>query len=169
MGPRRVRLGLLLGAAVFVCGAIAAAETLGALQSRFDREADSVRKAKLLEKLGDAQFAAARQAGKANDYSTVALTMEKYRDNVRAALAALKNQHPDAERHSGGYRQVQFHVRKALRELEETLLIAPLVYKPPLQLVHNDLADINDELLRLLFPRRPGEQRKAASAAEKKP
>jgi hypothetical protein len=169
MAPRRARLAVLLSAAIVVCGALAAADSLSELQSRFDHESDSVRKAKLLEKLGDAQFAVARQAEKANDFGTVGLTMEKYRDNVRAALAALKKQHPDAERHFAGYRQVQFHVRKALRELEETLLVAPPEYKPPLQLVRGDLAAINDELLRMLFPRRSGEQRKAASPAEKRP
>jgi hypothetical protein len=168
MGPRRSRLGVLLGAVIFVCGGLAAADNLSELQSRFDRESDSVRKAKLLEKLGDAQFAVAREAEKANDYGTVGLTLEKYRDNVRAAVAALKRQHPDAERHYGGYRQVQFHVRKALRELQETLLVAPPEYKPPLRLVRDDLAAINDELLRMLFPRRSGEQRKAASPAEKR-
>jgi len=74
-------------------------------------------KAKLLGKLGDAQFEEARRASKAGEYDAVGLTLEKYRDNVRSAIEALKKQHPDAEKQSNGYRQLQIHVHKAIREL----------------------------------------------------
>jgi len=77
-----------------------AQESVAELQAKFDRENNSVRKAKLLVKLGDAQFEESRRAGKAGDNNAVDATMEKYRDNVRAALDALKKQHPDAEKHA---------------------------------------------------------------------
>ncbi len=138
--------------AVFPSGA---SDSLADLQARFDREPNAVRKAKMLEKLGDAEFEAARSAGKAGDNGTVGLTLEKYRDNVREALEALKKEHPDAERHSNGYRQLEFHVRKGIREVEETLLVAPEPYQPPLQIVRQDLIAMDDQLLRLLFPLHP--------------
>lgn len=133
-------------------------EKLSDLQAKFDREADSVHKAKMLEKLGGAEFEAASAAEKAGDYATAGLTLEKYRDNVRAALDALKKEHPEGERHSNGYRQLEIQLRKGLREVDETLLIAPDPYKPPLELVRRDLTAAEDELLRKLFPRRPGEK-----------
>ena len=80
--------------------------------------------------------------------------MEKYRDNVRAASAALEKQNPDGERHPNGYKQLEMHVQKGLRQVDEILLIAPPEYKPPLQLVRTDLVTLDDELLRLLFPRK---------------
>jgi hypothetical protein len=89
--------------------------------------------------------------------------MEKYRDNARGSLDALKKQHPDAERQLSGYKQLQMHIRKALRDLKEILLLAPPEVKPPLQLVQQDLANMDDELLRMLFPPRPG--KKSAEAA----
>jgi hypothetical protein len=144
-------------------------DSLAKLQDRFDRETDSIHKAKLLDKLGDAEFEEARKAEKANDYSTVGLTLEKYRDNVRAALGALKKEHPEAERHSNGYRQLEIELRKGLREVNETLLLAPAQYQPPLQLVRQDLSAADDELLRMLFPRRPGEKSLTPPAAGKKP
>src|SRR2546430_10716045 len=49
-------------------------------------------------------------------------TMEKYRDNVRAALDALKKQHPDAEKHSNGYRQIEMQVKQGIREVEDSML-----------------------------------------------
>jgi hypothetical protein len=168
MGARGVRLAVLFGAIFFICAGVFAADKVQELQARFDREADAVRKAKIFEKLGDAQFEEARKSGNAGDYSAVGLTMEKYRDDARAAFDALKKSQPDAERHSNGYKQLQFHVHRGLRELEEILVVAPVEYRPPLRLVRQDLGAINDELLRMLFPRRPGEQ-PLAPPAEKQP
>jgi hypothetical protein len=132
--------------------ALAATETVAELQARFDRESNSVRKAKLLLKLGDAQMEETRRASQANDFSTMDSVMEKYRDNARAAADALKKEHPDAERHTNGYKQLQIHVHKSIRELDEMLIVAPAEYRPPLDLVRRDLAAIDDELLKLLFP-----------------
>ena len=146
-----------------------ATESLGNLQSRFDRETNGVRKAKLLEKLGNAQLEETRRAGKAGDYTAVGLTLEKYRDNVRAALEALKRQHPDAEKQSNGYRQLEMHVRKGIREVDDVLLVSPEGYQPPLQLVRHDLVGMDEEMLKMLFPRRPGDQHPAAPPAEKQP
>jgi hypothetical protein len=147
----------------------AATDLLADLQARFDRETNAVRKAKLLGNLGDAQFEEARRAGKAGDHSTVALTLEKYRDNARAALEALKKQHRDAERNSNGYRQLESHVHHGIREVDESLLAAPEPYKPPLQIVREDLIAMDDELLKLIFPRRPLNAPGAPPSPEKKP
>ena len=123
----------------------------------------------MLSKLGDAQFEAARRAGKEGDYTTVGFTMEKYRDNVRAALEALKKQHPDAEKHSNGYRQMEMHVKQGIREVEDSMLAAPPPYKPPLQIVRQDLISMDEELIGLLFPRRPAGAKPPAPPAEKQP
>jgi hypothetical protein len=133
------------------------------LQARFEHESNSVHKAKLFEKLGDEQLAETRRASRDSDFVTVGMVMEKYRDNARGSLDALKKQHPDAERQLSGYKQLQMHIRKALRDLKEILLLAPPEVKPPLQLVQQDLANMDDELLRMLFPPRPG--KKSADAA----
>src|SRR5712672_161555 len=145
------------------------AQSLADLQVRFDREPSGVQKAKLLGKLGDAQFEEARRAGKAGEYDALGLTLEKYRDNVRSAIEALKKQHPDAEKQSNGYRQLQMHVHKAIREVDDTLIVSPEDYKPPLQLVRQDLVDLDDELLKLLFPRRPLNLLESSPPPEKQP
>jgi hypothetical protein len=145
----------LAAAVLCVLSLAAATEKLSDLQAHFDRETNSVHKAKLLEKLGDAQFDETRRAGSANDYNAVGVILEKYRDNVRAALEALKKEHPDAERQSNGYRQLEIHVRKGIREIDEILLLAPETLHPPILLVRSDLAAFDDEMLHMLFPRRP--------------
>ena len=70
-------LTVLLAAALLCAGTSFAVEDLVQLQKRFDAEHDGVRKAKLLQKLGDAQFAKEREYARANDYSAVGLMMEK--------------------------------------------------------------------------------------------
>jgi len=157
---RKAAIGVAaLVAAMLLCAAIGfGADDLEMLQQRFDAEHDGVRKAKMLQRLGDAQFAKERQEARANDYVAVGLEMEKYRDNVRAAVEALKRQHPDAEKHSSGYRQLEIHVAVGIREVQDVILAMPEAYRPPMELVQNDLRAIDVELLRLLFPRRPGEK-----------
>ena len=145
-----------------------AQQTVAELQAHFDKENNSVKKAKLLVKLGDSQFEEARRAGKEGDNNAVDATMEKYRDNVRAALEALKKQHADAEKHSNGYRQMEMHVKQGIREVEDSMLAAPAPYKPPLQIVRQDLISIDEELIRLLFPHRPADK-PVPPPAEKQP
>ncbi|MGA2811165.1 MAG: hypothetical protein ABSG16_07185 [Candidatus Acidiferrum sp.] len=132
-----------------------ATQSLSELQGHFDTEDNPVHKAKMMQKLADAQFDASHAAEKAEDYNTVGVTLEKYRDNIRAALTVLKKAHPDAEHKSNGYRQLQMEVHRGIREVEEALLASPEEFKPPLQLVRRDLITMNDEMLRLLFPKRP--------------
>ena len=160
-----VCVAALLMAVLLCAGAVFAADDLEVLQRRFDAEQDGVRKAKILQRLGDLQFAKERDAARANDYSAVGLVMEKYRDNVRAAVDALKKQHPDAEKHSSGYRQLEIHVAVGIREVRDVILAMPEPLRPPMQLVENDLKDMDKELLRLLFPRRPGERPAAPPGA----
>ena len=170
MGPRGFSpgwLGVFFASFVFV--APTAAQSLADLQSRFDHETNATHKAKLMEKLGEAQLAETRRADKAGDYNAVGLTMEKYRDNVRAAVDALKKEHRDAEKSPNGYRQLEMHIRRGIRELDETLLVTPEPYQPPLQLVRQDLFLLDDELLKMLFPRRPADHPAPTPPPEKQP
>jgi hypothetical protein len=153
---------MILGATVPAGTAHAATEDVNALQARFDHETNSVHKARLLEKLGDAQLELTRRASQTNDFKTIGFVMEKYRDNARAAVDALKKDHRDAEHHTSGFKQLQIHVHKALREVDEVLVVAPDEFRPPLEIVRRDLAAIDDELLDLLFPRHPTEKKPAA-------
>jgi len=153
------RVGRCVALPMLVVASCAAAiafatDKLSDLQARFDSETSGVHKAKMLQRLGDAEFEEASRAEKAGDYTTVDLIMEKYRDNARAASQVLEKENPDGERHPNGYKQLEMHIQKGLREVDEILLVAPPEFKPPLQLVRKDLLTLDDELLRFLFPRR---------------
>jgi hypothetical protein len=170
MKVRRTPLGALRSLTLFfLLWPAPAAGQLADLQARFDSEPNAVRKAKMLEKLGDSQFDEARRVEKTGDNSAVGLILEKYRDNARAALEALKKQHPNAEKQPNGYRQLEIHVRKGIREAGESLLAAPEPFKPPLEIVRHDLEAMDDELLKLLFPLRPLKEKTAPPPPEKQP
>ncbi|MGC1618233.1 MAG: hypothetical protein WA765_07045 [Candidatus Acidiferrum sp.] len=155
MGSRMTRRLAIPILALALGGSAGASETLSELQARFDGEINAVHKAKLMQKLGDAEFEEAGRAEKAGDYSKMGLLLEKYRDNVRAASDALLKADPDGARHPNGYKQLEMHLQKGLREMDEFLLEAPDPYKPPLQLVRQDLLAMDDKLLRSLFPENP--------------
>src|SRR5262249_260488 len=138
---------LVLFAAVLLLHSQANAQRPSELQARFDHEPSSVRKAKIFEHLGDQQFADARRASQAGDYQAVGEMREVYRKNARTSFEALKKEHPNAERQLSGYKQLQIHIHKGIREVDESLLVSPAEYKPPLVIVREDLSKMDDELL----------------------
>ncbi len=162
--PARSARTLLLLTVVSLSWPVSGADKLSDLQARFDQETNAVHKAKLFEKLGNEQFAEARHASQTRDYVTVGQIMETYRDNARAALNALKKEHPNAEHQLSGYKQFQIHIHRAVREVDEEILVVALEYRPPLELVRRDLSLMDDEVLLMLFPRRPGEKTMVAPA-----
>lgn len=163
------KLGLVFCAILLPVCTLAVIDKVKDLQDRFDKETHAGNKVKALQKLGDAQFEAAGKAGQAGDFITVGLTFEKYRDNVRSTLDLLKKQEPDADRHPGGYRLLELQVRRGMREVAETLITAPGELRPPLEIVRKDLLDMDDELIRLLFPRRSKDPDKTPPTAQEKP
>ena len=166
------RLGL--GYAVFFCFLLLLgcpplrADKVSDLQDRFDKEPHAANKVHILDKLAEAQFEAAAKADKDGDSIAVGLTFEKYRDNVRSVFELLRKQEPDADRHAGGYRHLELQARKGIREVEQTLVVVSAEMRPPLEIVRKDLLDLDDQLIRLLFPTRAGEPPKAAPKPEEK-
>jgi hypothetical protein len=133
---------------------VATADKVTELQSHFDRENHATSKVKILEKLGQAQFAAATSAQQAGNFNDIGLICEKFRDNVRTAFDLLKQQEPNAEKHPEGYRHLELQTRRGIREVEDLLIIVPQEVRPPIEIVRGDLIHFDDELIHLLFPSR---------------
>jgi len=165
---RSSRFFLLLAAASVFCACLHATDKLKELQSNFDKETHAGRKVKEFQRLANAQFAAATDAANSGNFVDVGFIFEKYRDNVRAAFELLRKQEPDADKHSGSYRQLELGVRQGMRQVEDMLLVAPEEVRPPLRIVHQDLLDMDDTLINLLFPRRTPDPVKVPAPAEAK-
>ncbi len=133
---------------------VVTADKVPELQAHFDRENHATSKIKLLEKLGQAQFAAATSAQQAGNFNDIGFICEKFRDNVRTAFDLLKKQEPNAEKHPEGYRHLELQTRRGIREVEDLLIIVPQEVRPPIEIVRGDLVQIDDELIHLLFPSR---------------
>jgi len=165
----RCGLHLLIFAALFARADAFPTDKLKDLQEHFDHDTHAGSKVKDLQKLAAAQFEAATTAGNAGDYIAVGFIFEKYRDNVRATFELLKKQEPDADRHPNNFRQLELGVRQGIREVEDTLLVSPEPVRPPLEIVHKDLIEIDGALINLLFPRRTKDPAKVPAPPEAKP
>jgi len=146
-----------------------AVDKLSDLQSRFDKETHAVGKLKVLDKLTDAQFEETRKASAAGDYVNAGLIFEKYRDNIRACFDLLRKQEPDADRHASEYRHLELQTRRGLREVEDVLITTPPDLRPPFEIVRRDILEMDDELIRLLFPKRTPDPEKVPPVPEAKP
>ena len=158
MNARRTFLSVLFFALCLAPRPVLPDEASAALQHQFDTEKDAGRKVKTFRKLSDAQFEIIHKANAAREFNSVGFTMEKYRDNLRAALDALKHQYPNPDKHIGPYKDLEFFVSQHLHIIDDQILTMPEEYHPPLQLVRRDVAAMEDELLHDLFPSRPGEK-----------
>jgi hypothetical protein len=153
--PSRGRRSFVCAALpLLLCAGAFAVDKVTELQQHFDRELHASDKIKTLDRLADAQFEVETRLETTGNFSEAALIFEKYRDNLRVAFELLRKQEPDAEKHSTPYRHLELQTRRGIREVEQTLLIAPLELRPPLEIVRKDIVDMDDELIRLLFPRR---------------
>ncbi|HJY86170.1 MAG TPA: hypothetical protein VKE24_04960 [Candidatus Acidoferrales bacterium] len=158
MGPVGTSSRLLLAAAALcVTTFLAQAQSaVDELQQQFQRENDAIRKVKILSKLGDAQFDRLHRETDEGKFAEALQTIAEYRDEVRTAEAALKASGADPERKPGGFKQLQIHLRKGLREISQTILLVPVEQRERFEAISSELAHINRELIDLLFPRQPG-------------
>jgi hypothetical protein len=149
---RLFTLCVALLAWLLFAGPTKAQDKIAELQQHFDKDGHAGSKLKLLEHLTDLQFDETRKASASGDFNRVGFIFEKYRDNLRTCFNLLRTQEPDAERHSNNYRRMELQARRGIREVEDTLTVVPPELRPPLELVHKDVLNIDDELIRLLFP-----------------
>jgi len=166
MGLRTVRAWIAASAmgtgALLMPVASQAQDSLAELREQFERETDPVRKAKAMTKLGDAQWQAARQASAAEDFEAARKLVRQYLDDTEVAAKALETSGINAEKKPRGFKDLQIHVRKSLRELEQMILTTPAELRGSLEVYRRDLLAIEKQLINELFPRQPGK------SAEKK-
>jgi hypothetical protein len=143
-------------AALALCAPLAAQDRLADDLAKFQHETDSVRKTRLLAKLGDEQVDLAKRQLK-EDHEVESLhTLEQYRDEVHEMVAALHSLGVDAEKKPAGFKELQISLRETIRRIDDLILTLNADKRPFFREVRNDLFADQNDLIDQLFPRKPG-------------
>jgi len=122
------------------------------LRTRFDHTADPIQRAKLMPQLEEAEFQVITKnldEGKPND----ALAMlQDFRDDVESCEQGLDEKHINAEKHSNGFKQLEFALRESMRHLDGILVGLTADEQGPFIKLGSDLDKLNRHLIRELFP-----------------
>lgn len=122
------------------------------IEAQYQNEHDSVRKAKLLAKLGPLEVKRTRDYLDMNDEEHALATLAHFRDEVRDTTGALSTAKADAEKHPSGYKELQIGLRETIRRLNDVVLALPVEERPMFESVRSDLVAMQGELFEALFP-----------------
>ncbi len=131
-------------------------DRVGMARSRFEKETDPVHKAKLIVPLGTAEFDQIEKQVGDRDLATALDDLHAYQDQVTLCEKALDARGVDAERHSGGFKELEISVRESLRRLDNVLVHLSGDDQRPFLEVRRSLDEINRHLIKELFPLQPG-------------
>jgi hypothetical protein len=122
------------------------------LQGAYEAEANPVKRAKLLAKLGPL---AVDEASKnlQNDRDEPAFTiLERFRDDTLKTADALFAAQPNAIRHPAGFKELQIGLRRTLRRLNDLSSEVPIEKEDELAALRMDLTTTQNSLIDALFP-----------------
>jgi hypothetical protein len=160
--PHRIIFPALLLSLVVVCCGMARAQQpqdrTQEYKDKYEKENDPVRKAKALGNLGDAQIQHFVREANAENFDAAFALLTAYRNEVRFVFDALKATGIDAEKKSDGFKELEFHLRKTLWQVDRTLPAVPIEHRESFQEMHDELGRIHAELIHLLFPREAGKK-----------
>jgi hypothetical protein len=135
-----------------LAGAVLAQDRIADLRARLAREPNPVAKAKLMPDLGDAEFAAIDADVMQERLSEALAILRTYRDEVDTCNKGLDAMKVDAEKHPGGFKQLQISLRESLRRLDAVIVNMTTDEQAPFLEVHRDISEINRHLIQQLFP-----------------
>jgi hypothetical protein len=160
--PQRIIFPAMLLSLVVVCAGMARAQQpqdrMQEYKDKYEKETDPVRKAKALGNYGDAQIQHFVREAAAENFDAASALLTAYRNEVRTVFDALKATGIDAEKKSDGFKELEYHLRKTLWQIDRTLPSVPFDHRESLQEMHDELGRIHTDLIHLLFPREAGKK-----------
>lgn len=151
----KIRIVAIALAAASISGSAHAQDRVTDLRDRFEHEPNPVAKAKLMPQLGDAEFAEIDQDVTQGKLPEALAVLQSYRDEVVSCDKALDLTGTNAEKHPGGFKQLQFSIRDSLRRLDMVIVNMTADEQPPFLGVHRELSELNMHLMGQLFPHAP--------------
>jgi hypothetical protein len=160
--PQRIIFPAILLSLVMVCVRTTPAQQqqdrIQDYKDKYEKENDPVRKAKALGNFGDAQIQHFVREANGENFDAASALLTAYRNEVRTVFDALKATGIDAEKKSDGFKELEYHLRKTLWQVDRTLPVVPIDHREVLQQLHDDLGRIHTDLIHLLFPREAGKK-----------
>ena len=125
------------------------------LRSRFVKETDPVRKARMVALLADSEFREMHEKIDAGDLAAAAEIAGRVRDEAQASKKLLDAKSRDAEAHPDGYKQLEISVRESMRRLDDIMVSLAKDEQAPLTEVRKDMEELDRQMIHQLFPKRP--------------
>ncbi len=131
---------------------LAAQDSLAKFEAQYELERDPVAKAKILAKDGHLELDQVRADLKTDREEQALSDLEHYRDEVEISVKALSTTGLSAEKHPGGFKELQISLRQTLRRVDDVIDSLPYDKRPWFQAVRSDLAKAQATLMDQLFP-----------------
>ena len=131
---------------------LAAQDSLAKFEAQYELERDPVAKAKILAKDGHLELDQVRADLKTDREEQALSDLEHYRDEVELSVKALSTTGLNAEKHPGGFKELQISLRQTLRRVDDLISSLPYDKRPWFQAVRSDLAKSQATLMDQLFP-----------------
>ena len=138
-----------------VAGSLLAQDRTAQLRSRFVKETDPVRKARMVALLADSEFREMHEKIDAGDLAAAAEIAGRVRDEAQASKKLLDAKSRDAEAHPDGYKQLEISVRESMRRLDDIMVSLAKDEQAPLAEVRKDMEELDRQMIHQLFPKRP--------------
>ena len=159
-----IRVLLVVSVVLALAGSAAAQDPLAQMRAQYVEETKPVDKAKVLAKLGSREMNAIRDLVKAGDDEQALAALQQYRNWVRDTTQALVSSGIDAQRHSGGFKELQISLRMFLRRLDDLLFTLQQDTRTAFRAVRTDLEADEGLLIDALFPPRTPRPPESASS-----
>ena len=137
-----------------VAGSLLAQDRTAQLRSRFVKETDPVRKARMVALLADSEFREMHEKIDAGDLAAAAEIAGRVRDEAQASKKLLDAKSRDAEAHPDGYKQLEISVRESMRRLDDIMVSLAKDEQAPLAEVRKDMEELDRQMIHQLFPKR---------------
>jgi len=137
-------------------------DRLQQVRSRFERETDPVRRAKLMVPLEKVEFDQIEKQVSGSELSAALDNLREYENDATGCGKSLDALGVNAEKHSAGFKELEISVRESLRRLNNVLVSLSADEQKPFLEIRDDLDQLNRHLIKELFPSQPGNSPGAA-------
>lgn len=151
--PHRTPLVVVLLSALLLAPLLSAADTLDELRQKLARESDPDDRAKITVKIGEKLLKKIGKAFKKGAVDDGEKLLVDYLEAIHKSYDELKESGRDARRKPKGFKDLEIHLRRSHRELQELGNILTFEERGPINEAMADLETLRHDLLQNLMSR----------------